>query len=89
MKTALPAIALLLLAARSAYAAAGPGGDPLPAILEALVLVLVAARLGGALFTRFGQPAVLGELLAGIVLGNLPGGFGVFEAASTRATLSA
>jgi len=49
--------------------------------------VLVAAKLGGALFTRFGQPAVLGELLAGIVLGNLPGGFGVFEAASARATL--
>jgi len=31
----------------------------------------VLARLGGALFERFGQPAVLGELLAGILLGNL------------------
>ncbi len=32
--------------------------------------MLVAARTG-ALVQRFGQPAVLGELLAGIVLGNL------------------
>lgn len=55
--------------------------DALPAILAALVLVLVAARLGGALFARFGQPAVLGELLAGVVLGNISGGlFGAFGA---------
>ena len=44
--------------------------DLLP-ILTALVLILVGARLGGALFESLGQPAVLGELLAGIVLGNL------------------
>jgi Kef-type K+ transport system membrane component KefB len=40
-------------------------------VLEALALILVLARLGGALFERFALPAVLGELLAGIVLGNL------------------
>jgi Kef-type K+ transport system membrane component KefB len=41
------------------------------AVLEALVLILVLARVGGALFERVGLPAVLGELVAGIVLGNL------------------
>jgi Kef-type K+ transport system membrane component KefB len=36
-----------------------------------LGVVLVAAKLGGELAARFKQPPVLGELLAGIVLGNL------------------
>jgi Kef-type K+ transport system membrane component KefB len=40
-------------------------------LLAALALVVIVGRLGGALFERFGQPAVLGELLAGIVIGNL------------------
>jgi Kef-type K+ transport system membrane component KefB len=44
--------------------------DILP-VLAALALILVAARLGGALFEHFRLPAVLGELGAGIVLGNL------------------
>src|SRR5262245_28475809 len=39
--------------------------------LAALAVILVAGRLGAALLERFGQPAVLGELLAGIALGNL------------------
>ena len=37
----------------------------------ALALVLVGARLGAALCRRLGLPEVLGELLAGIVIGNL------------------
>jgi Kef-type K+ transport system membrane component KefB len=44
--------------------------DLLP-LLGALALILVAARLGGAAFERLGQSAVLGELLAGVVIGNL------------------
>jgi Kef-type K+ transport system membrane component KefB len=32
---------------------------------------LIAAKLGGDLAVRVGQPAVLGELIAGVVLGNL------------------
>jgi Kef-type K+ transport system membrane component KefB len=40
-------------------------------VLEALALILIGARLGGALFERFGQSPVLGELLAGVVIGNL------------------
>ncbi|HZZ84991.1 MAG TPA: cation:proton antiporter [Anaeromyxobacteraceae bacterium] len=39
-------------------------------------MILVAAKAGGALAERLGQPAVLGELLAGIVVATLPlGGF--------------
>lgn len=34
-----------------------------------LALILVAAKLGGYLATRIGQPSVLGELLVGVVLG--------------------
>src|SRR5262249_41362957 len=37
-----------------------------------LALVLVAAKLGGETATRLRQPPVLGELLAGVLLGNLP-----------------
>src|SRR5215831_1883048 len=40
-------------------------------VLETLALMLLGARLGGALFERFGQSPVLGELLAGVVIGNL------------------
>jgi Kef-type K+ transport system membrane component KefB len=38
--------------------------------LGLLVLILVGAKLGGALLQRIGQPAVLGELLTGVVLGS-------------------
>jgi len=37
----------------------------------ALAVILIAAKLGGALATRLGQPAVLGELAMGVVVGNL------------------
>jgi Kef-type K+ transport system membrane component KefB len=39
-------------------------------LLIALVSVLVGAKLLGALAQRLGQPAVLGELLAGVLLGG-------------------
>ncbi|HZZ83748.1 MAG TPA: cation:proton antiporter [Anaeromyxobacteraceae bacterium] len=42
------------------------------AVLLALVVLLAAARVGGSLAERFAQPAVLGELAAGIALGALP-----------------
>jgi Kef-type K+ transport system membrane component KefB len=50
-------------------AAAGHGEQSL--ILAALAFVLVGAKLLGALVERLGQPAVLGELVFGILLGNL------------------
>ena len=49
--------------------------------LLAFAAVLVAAKIGGELFERIKQPAVLGELVIGIVLGNLGlAGVDVFEA---------
>ena len=48
----------------------GHGGAVVPVIL-ALAVMLTAAKLGGDLATRVRQPAVLGELVAGVVLGNL------------------
>jgi Kef-type K+ transport system membrane component KefB len=41
-------------------------------VLVALVVLLAGAKLGGALAERFGQPAVLGELIAGVAIGALP-----------------
>ena len=38
-------------------------------VLLALVVVIVAARLVGALFRKLQQPAVIGEVIAGIMLG--------------------
>src|SRR2546425_4345417 len=45
--------------------------DPVARVILALAVVLVGAKLGGEIAERLGQPAVLGELLAGIVLGSL------------------
>lgn len=42
-----------------------------PAVLIGIAIMLVIAKLGGELFERVRQPAVLGELFAGILLGNL------------------
>lgn len=43
--------------------------DPLSQLLLQLVTILIAARLMGRLAMRFGQPAVIGEMAAGIMLG--------------------
>ena len=40
-------------------------------ILIALAAILVCAKIGGALSEKLGQPAVLGELVAGILIGSL------------------
>ena len=40
-------------------------------VLLALAVLLPLAKVGGWLIERMGQPAVVGELLAGIVIGNL------------------
>jgi Kef-type K+ transport system membrane component KefB len=39
-------------------------------VLIALVLILLAAKIGGDIFERLGQPAVLGELIFGMLIGN-------------------
>jgi len=50
---------------------AGTHSDPIAPILLALVVVLATAKLGGELFERLGMPPVLGELVGGMILGNL------------------
>jgi Kef-type K+ transport system membrane component KefB len=35
-----------------------------------LIVILLAAKLAGELFERLGQPAVLGELVAGVIVGS-------------------
>src|SRR5512139_2093236 len=50
---------------------ASSGQDEHARILLAFAFVLVGAKLFGALVERLGQPAVLGELLFGVLLGNL------------------
>jgi Kef-type K+ transport system membrane component KefB len=52
-------------------AAAGAHVDPVASVVLALAVILVAAKLGGDLAARLGQPSVLGELLVGVLLGNL------------------
>lgn len=61
---------LLLLLAPSLAFASGQD-DGFTSGLLALAGVLVAARVAGHLASRLGQPAVLGELVAGLALGNL------------------
>ena len=52
--------------------ATGPS-DELGRLALGLAIVAVAAIAGSHLAVRFGQPSVLGELVAGVLLGNLPG----------------
>jgi len=45
--------------------------DSIASLVLALAVILIAGKLGGSLAARFGQPEVLGELVAGILLGNV------------------
>jgi Kef-type K+ transport system membrane component KefB len=45
--------------------------DPVTPLLLAISVILLAAKFGGDLMVRLRQPAVLGELLVGVLLGNL------------------
>lgn len=76
-------------------AATAPGAlenlrHPLPRLLLQLIAIVVAARIFGALLHKIGQPPVIGEIVAGIVLGPsllgavAPNVFGfLFEPSST------
>lgn len=48
---------------------AGSGNSSLLPLLLALAILVASAKLAGALSVKLGQPAVLGELLAGLILG--------------------
>src|SRR2546425_11910151 len=45
--------------------------DPTASLLLSLAIILVGAKLGGHLAASVRQPPVLGELVAGLILGNL------------------
>ncbi|HVF23673.1 MAG TPA: cation:proton antiporter [Pyrinomonadaceae bacterium] len=61
-----------------------------PTVLIGVALMLVAAKIAGEIFERLKQPGVLGELGAGILLGNLVlFGFTAAEPLKTNATIAA
>jgi Kef-type K+ transport system membrane component KefB len=86
--------ACLLTLGGSVYSAQGQetGGTHglQPSVLIGVALMLILAKFGGEIFERTGQPAVLGELFAGIVLGNLViFGFAAAEPLKTNVTIAA
>jgi len=57
-----------------------PKTEDFAGILLSLIIILLAAKIGGDLCERIKQPAVLGELIFGVLIGNLYLlGFGGFE----------
>jgi Kef-type K+ transport system membrane component KefB len=51
--------------------ASASSGDALAPVVLALAVILTAAKIGGDAAERIGQPAVLGELVVGVLVGNL------------------
>jgi Sodium/hydrogen exchanger family len=61
-----------------------------PIVLGGLAVFLLIAKLGGEFFERIRQPTVLGELLGGIIIGNLAIiGFMGFETLKTNTVVGA
>lgn len=46
-----------------------PAAEVVAYVLGALALILIAARIVGGLFVRFSQPRIVGEMIAGILIG--------------------
>jgi Kef-type K+ transport system membrane component KefB len=69
------ALALVFVSFPVVLAATEPEGgghtSPVISVLLALATILLAAKVGGDIMSRLRQPEVLGELLVGIILGNL------------------
>ena len=63
--------AIAALPADPSVPSSGTGPSAVAEFLVVFVIVLLAAKAGGEIFERLGQPAVLGELVFGILLGNL------------------
>jgi Kef-type K+ transport system membrane component KefB len=61
-----------------------------PLVLIGIAFVLLIGKIGGEIFERIRQPAVLGELVAGIVFGGLTLiGFSAIEPLKTDAVIAA
>jgi Na+:H+ antiporter len=72
-----PSVKFLLLCATLLWPQVALAGetdghvDPVGNVALALVIILIVAKLGGDLAVRLRQPAVLGELIGGILVGTL------------------
>ncbi len=75
----LPLLSLLPGAGAGAAPPAASAGDT-TAVFIALFVLLVAAKIGEEIFRRLGQPAVVGELLGGFIVG--PHALGLVSAAA-------
>jgi Kef-type K+ transport system membrane component KefB len=64
-------------------------GDPVGPLVLSLAVLLITAKIGGEIATRLGQPAVLGELVGGMLLGSAGAvGLDAFEPLKTDPTLA-
>lgn len=80
----------VLWVADTVFAAGSEHGGLEPFVLVGVAAILIIAKLVGEVFERMGQPAVLGELIAGIILGNLVlFGFTGAEALKTNVVIAA
>src|SRR3954466_13117428 len=81
-------VILPTLVVGQSHQATSAHADPVTPVVLALAIILVAAKLGGHVAVRFGQPAVLGELVAGVALGSLDlAGVGWFHVIVADATV--
>lgn len=63
-------------------------GELVRVSMMVLAVIIIAAKLGGELMGRLGQPPVLGELVMGVVLGNLNLiGFTLLDPLKTNSTV--
>lgn len=79
---------ILLLLIQPVAAASDGHADPVAPVVAALGVLLLAAKLGGEVAIRLKQPAVLGELVAGIALANVSfGGIAPFQPIASNETV--
>jgi Kef-type K+ transport system membrane component KefB len=82
------ALAIALPVQLSGQVQSAGHADPVTPVVLALAVILAAAKVGGHLAVRAGQPAVLGELVVGLVLGNVHlASIGWFHGIETDATV--
>lgn len=85
----LVAVAPLVLVPVLAASMPSETGSGVAHVVLALAAILAGAKLGGHLAVRIGQPAVLGELMAGVLLGNLDlAGVGWFRSLTTDPSIA-
>jgi Kef-type K+ transport system membrane component KefB len=95
MKRVLIALTLLVGALISTTGMAQATGDNEshgldPFVLIGVAVMLIVAKISGEVFERINQPAVLGELIGGIILGNLAlAGLTAFEALKANEVITA